>query len=136
MPFVAVSKLGINLIGKNHNIRSAKNFGNFFKMTAAHNPSRWVVRIGKDKQLCVWSNSLFQRFRSKAKVILLLGFDCDDIAAGKTADRVIADKAGYGKKHVVARPDNGTDCKVNGFRTADGNKNLVFRVIVNVDFAL
>ena len=87
MALITVSKFRINLIGKNHDVGSAKNFRYFFKMFSSHNSAGGVVRKRKNKKFCFGGNCGAKFFRSKTEIVFAFGFNGDNLSAGKAADR-------------------------------------------------
>ena len=124
MALITVSEFRINFIGKNHDVGSAKNFRYFFKMFSSHNSSGGVVGERKNKKFCFWGNCGAKFFRSKTEIVFAFGFNGNDLSAGKTADRVIANERGDWKKHFVTVINNSANSEIDCFGTADGYKNI------------
>ena len=136
MPLSPEGQLGVNFIRKHHDVGIPQNSGNRLQILAAHDRAGRVAGEGKDQQPGFRRNGCPQFLRSQAEMILRPGVEDDRHTAGHAGQRLVADKAGLNNQHFIPRTDQGADGAVDRLTSADGDQNLVRRIVGEAVFPL
>ena len=132
---LAVGQAAIDLVRQDDDVGVAQDRGDGLQFVPRHDRAGRIVRIGQDEQLGARGDGRAQRIRGELELVLHAGGQRDGHAARHLGQRGIADKAGLGDEHFLARVDQRADGVVDCLRAADRDQDLLFRIIAELIFA-
>ena len=132
---LSVGKLGIDLVGDDHDVVVLQHLGDGLQVPALHDAAGGVAGEGEHEGLGAWGDGRLQLLRGEAEAVLRRQLHIDGDAAGHLSERPVAHEGGHGDDDLVPGIHQDPDRQVDGLTAAHSDQDLVGVVVFQVKAA-
>ena len=109
---------------------------NLFQIAFTHNRTGRIIRKRQYNKLGFICYRIFNFFRHKLKVVLIFSNNRNRYAAANFNNWFVANKTWFNNQYFISRAYKRANSHIYSLRTAYGNRNFCFRIVLHIKFAL